>query len=287
MTSADVLSQLLCPKCGRPGLRDDTSQHLTCSACQSSYPLENGRFPDFLTLPQRQQLAKEMEFWNQNFAGQIYQDESEKSYADWAERMQAQPSDRVLEVGCGSGALLTRLPAQHRFGLEPVVSLLTATQGFFGVVAVAESMPFRDSSFDLVYFKHSLHHVVDKSAALKEAVRITKAGGRLIVMEPNASHPQRALVSNPSGFFRKYSPLSRLIGPVETFQTMPEVIEMVRGLGCELLESEYTHSHYDRLTFRQFLQKVYALIFGFLPRRFIEPNYFISFRKLKKAKIGE
>ena len=50
--------------------------------------------------------------------------------------------------------------------------------------ASAEAMPFADSSFDVVMFSNSLHHMADIDLALHEAVRVLVPGGRLYIMEP-------------------------------------------------------------------------------------------------------
>ena len=45
---------------------------------------------------------------------------------------------------------------------------------------------FADASFDLVLFNQSLHHIVGAPAALREAWRVLRPGGDLVVYEPTA-----------------------------------------------------------------------------------------------------
>lgn len=253
---------------------------LSCTQCKSQFPLRDKRFPDFLTQTDRIQLQKELDFWEDHFADTIYQDESEASYQRWANLMAVQTSDAVLEIGCGSGALLTRLAAKTRVGLEPAACLLTATRGFEGVIGSAENMPFSDESFDLAFFKHSLHHVQDKTAAFAEAVRVLKKGGRLIIMEPNAQHPQRRLISNPDSIFRKLTPVVKLIGPVETFQSVDQLVNLAKANHLSVEKILYTESTYDRVTTRQRLQKFYSLFLRpIVDQKYLMPNYFVQFRK--------
>jgi hypothetical protein len=128
--------------------------------------------------------------------------------------------------------------------------------------------------------------VVSKEEAIKEALRITRTGGKFIVIEPNLSHPQRRLTSNPKSLLRRLKILSRFIGPVETFQTGEQVIECAEKYGGENARIRYYSSLYNHLTPRQFLQKVYAFFLKpFVRDKYRLPNYFISFEKCAE-KLG-
>jgi ubiquinone/menaquinone biosynthesis C-methylase UbiE len=47
----------------------------------------------------------------------------------------------------------------------------------------AEKLPFADNSFDYYTIAFGLRNVTDKDAALREAYRVLKHGGRLMIME--------------------------------------------------------------------------------------------------------
>lgn len=59
--------------------------------------------------------------------------------------------------------------------------------GFFNgvniVQANAESLPFNDRYFDLIFMAFGLRNVTDKDKALQELCRVTKPGGKLCVLE--------------------------------------------------------------------------------------------------------
>jgi len=61
------------------------------------------------------------------------------------------------------------------------------------VVANSESLPFADSSFDLVTMVFGLRNITDKKRALSEMHRIVKPGGTVLVME--FSKPKSSLIS--------------------------------------------------------------------------------------------
>ncbi len=47
----------------------------------------------------------------------------------------------------------------------------------------AENLPFERESFDLVFLYGSLHHMDDKTSALKECTRVTKPNGSIVIVE--------------------------------------------------------------------------------------------------------
>ena len=55
--------------------------------------------------------------------------------------------------------------------------------------ASAESLPFPDGYFDLVFSHEVLEHVDDDGLAVREAYRVLKPGGHLVVFVPNRLYP--------------------------------------------------------------------------------------------------
>ncbi|MFO1128436.1 MAG: class I SAM-dependent methyltransferase [Rhodospirillales bacterium] len=100
----------------------------------------------------------------------------------------------VIDVGCGDGWLtrhLTRLGA-HVTGIEVSPRHLQEARAIATIgderymPGIAEDLPIRSRSVDIVIFFNSLHHVDRDSLpqALREAARVLKSGGILYVSEP-------------------------------------------------------------------------------------------------------
>jgi SAM-dependent methyltransferase len=86
---------------------------------------------------------------------------------------------RVLEVGCGEGALARRLASS---GYRVVAIDPRAPEGdIFERVSLED---FADPGpFDAAVANRSLHHIPDLSRALDKVARLLRPGGRLIVYE--------------------------------------------------------------------------------------------------------
>lgn len=100
---------------------------------------------------------------------------------------------RILDVGCGKGALLRRL-AEHgadAIGVDPAAATLTQNGSSSDLrieTAGAEKLPFADGAFDAAVLLNSFHHVPVElmDAALAEVARVVKPGGKIVIIEPLA-----------------------------------------------------------------------------------------------------
>jgi len=101
---------------------------------------------------------------------------------------------RLLDVGCGSGALARLLSDRGArvVGVDPNAEVLALARkavptGTFHQ-AGAEALPFADGSFDGAIFLNSLHHVPKRAMrrALEEAARVVEPARPIVVVEPLA-----------------------------------------------------------------------------------------------------
>jgi ubiquinone/menaquinone biosynthesis C-methylase UbiE len=114
-----------------------------------------------------------------------------------ADILEAQPGERVLEVGPGTGYYA--LPVARSLGPEGRLDVLdvqqemldhtlrrAAEQGIENIEPVradAREMPYADDSFDAAYLVTVLGEIPDQGAALRELRRVVRPGGRIVVGE--------------------------------------------------------------------------------------------------------
>lgn len=97
----------------------------------------------------------------------------------------------ILDIGCGPrGSLEWAHMAARRMGLDPLAAeylKLGASQHRMEYLcAPSEHIPLPEASCDVVFSFNSLDHVEDVDASLREIVRVTKPGGRfLLIVEVN------------------------------------------------------------------------------------------------------
>lgn len=102
-------------------------------------------------------------------------------------------SGRTIDIGAGTGANLGLFPdavtelvmsePDPHMGKRLRPRVAEAGSSAEVVEAPAEKLPFEDSSFDTAVFTLVLCTVPDPKAALQEAARILKPGGRLLFVE--------------------------------------------------------------------------------------------------------
>jgi SAM-dependent methyltransferase len=98
------------------------------------------------------------------------------------------PSQRILDVGCGHGALLDALARtgfRNLLGIDPFLARDITTPA--GVPILRRYLADVSGPFDVLMFNHSLEHVMDPVRELKSAAERLAPGGICIVRLPTSS----------------------------------------------------------------------------------------------------
>jgi len=161
-----------------------------------------------------------------------------------------QPDERVLDVGCGTGA--QTLPAAEAAGpgnvagIDPSPEMLArarekAARKNLGIDfrnAAIEKLPFDDQQFDVVLSSFMLHHlphdVMRKGFA--EILRVLKPGGRLLATDMISGRSLLGWIIRLFGHAHKLSALAR----------MKSDLEDAGFSAVEELPSEHGHLFYLR-----------------------------------------
>ncbi len=136
----------------------------------------------------------------------------------WAELLQSlglRGDERILDMGCGRGAVLL-MAAQHlttgravgvdlwrradQSGNSPEATLRNAVaEGVADRVEVhtadMTALPFEDNSFDVVVSNLAIHNisgVAGREKAVSEAVRVLRPGGRLLIADVRGTGAHQA-----------------------------------------------------------------------------------------------
>jgi 2-polyprenyl-3-methyl-5-hydroxy-6-metoxy-1,4-benzoquinol methylase len=104
------------------------------------------------------------------------------------------PLGRVLDVGCGAGAVgpgLRAAGAQRLTGIELVPEAAALARAHYDEVVegrVEDALDLIEGPFDTVLCLDVLEHLVDPGAVLTALCDLAAPGGRLQVSVPNARH---------------------------------------------------------------------------------------------------
>lgn len=118
------------------------------------------------------------------------------------------PGSRVLDLACGPGivseALAHLAGTVVAYDITPTMLIRTrgrcAEAGLTNVqcmLGLAETLPFRNETFDVVVNRSALHHFPRPTVALAEMARVTRATGRIVIVDVVSSEdPEESAVHN-------------------------------------------------------------------------------------------
>jgi ubiquinone/menaquinone biosynthesis C-methylase UbiE len=113
---------------------------------------------------------------------------------DYLAELPLRDGARVLEVGCGTGAVARTLAVRPGIGevvgidpspvfVDRAREIAAGVDGLSYAVGSGTALPFDDGAFDAVVFHTVLSHIPDAAGALAEAARVTAAGGALAAFD--------------------------------------------------------------------------------------------------------
>jgi ubiquinone/menaquinone biosynthesis C-methylase UbiE len=192
---------------------------------------------DSLTSPTLKHLRER--WWNDEFTEFL------------AETLRPRAGNRILDVGCGEGLAEVsigrlRLSQIRLVGVDLFVDKVIAArretashnQRVAFAAADAARLPFRDGAFDSTYCVAVLQHVADVETAVAEFTRVTRAGGRIVAVEPdNAARYTYSSVPSGAPAFDAASRVFEAVAPDQTQAPVgPRLAEQFVRHGVELVD---------------------------------------------------
>jgi ubiquinone/menaquinone biosynthesis C-methylase UbiE len=203
----------------------------------------------------------------------------------------------ILDIGCGLGAYARRFgdfsPSVYGMDVDaPRVKEGARLGTPHLMVAAAEQIPIRDGVLDVVVLNEVIEHVTDDAVTLREAMRVLRPGGTVIIYAPNRLYPfethgvylgKRYVFGNiplvnylPGTLRRRFVPHVRayLVGDIR---------RITRGLDAETVEHGYVFPGFDNIAARSpalgaVLRRVLYFIEG-TPLRAFGLSHFVVLRR--------
>lgn len=164
-------------------------------------------------------------------------------FAKWLSGMQYTPRN-LADVGCRCGfalmILADALPDTELIGVDILPEVLDRALNYCEHVVcadVTQGLPFEDKSIDWAFCSHTLEHMYDIPAAIRELARITSYGMHIVVpLESDAKFEYYKGKSSPDGD-----------AGMHQFHTMDPFVwlDMFRGTGMILRNADMSIAHSD------------------------------------------
>jgi len=98
--------------------------------------------------------------------------------------------EKVLEIGCGFGILLNKIPVTYKVGIETndiAINECNIKQLKVVKADAEKKLPFKNKSFDVVIMNEVIEHLKNTELVLDECYRILTDKGRIIITTPAKS----------------------------------------------------------------------------------------------------
>jgi SAM-dependent methyltransferase len=246
--SESELSALLCcpgPTCRAPLTLADAPA-VVCLACGESFR-RLVHTVDFTPSRSRQELARWPAWEQLQHNGLVsYEQAPDKNLAvgprpDCLAFSQfCHLTGLVLDIGCGPQPWPAYFAVHDRqtcfVGIDPLAP--DAPSEFVRLRGLGEYLPFRDGIFERVLFSTSLDHMLDTTAVLREARRVCKPGGQVVIW----SGEKKAGAPRPEHSPAWYRQLVIPAGAEDPFHfkrfSEEELQAMIRSAGLKVQQHE-------------------------------------------------
>ena len=154
----------------------------------------------------------------------------------------------VLEVGCGTGRWLSDMSRLAAFAVGADASYGMLQQCDIHVPLVnarANSLPFRENSFDFIFCVNALHHFDDKPGFIRDASVLLRPDGTLAII---GIDPRTIRSRYLYDYFE-----STLATDLARYPSFGHIVDAMSGAGLNHVEHRIVHTWTNRLHGREVL----------------------------------
>ena len=254
---------LACPECH--GDLASSARRLVCRACARSYEIVDG-IPALVAGELPREIDAEVSWYAPPESGKrrplperhlIAHNAARAPIAEVLRRVGCTARSLVLCIATGTGA---EIPFVRKVS-ERIVATDISTAAlrqfktqwpYLTFEAEAGKLPFKAGCFDAVVVSGLLHHIVGYAALppyLTEFMRVMRAGGHLIAVEPNAWYPVQWLLGPINRIVQRIRPGWRGLVPHERPLSPHFLLRQfeVCGLACvDYLSTTFVHNRFPK-----------------------------------------
>jgi SAM-dependent methyltransferase len=154
--------------------------------------------------------------------------------------LEAGPGDRVADIPSGGGYLAAYLPADVKLlAIEPVAEFTTQADtgpGPGNLRCPIDQVPLPDASLQAIISLAGLHHQADRPAFYREAWRLLKPGGQLIIADGQRASPVAEFLN---GFVDRHNPAGH-----QGWFLGPEDLDAIAACGFSIDSQEPVRYHW-------------------------------------------
>jgi ubiquinone/menaquinone biosynthesis C-methylase UbiE len=135
----------------------------------------------------------------------------EDYFLSYMRLLEVKPGDSVLETSVGTGLNFKYLPQGVKLsGLDLSPEMLANCQTNLRrcqmdadlYLCNAESLPYADSSFDVVFHVGGINFFNDRAKAIREMIRVAKPGSLLLIADETEKHVKEVYEKSLAGFYK-------------------------------------------------------------------------------------
>ena len=193
-------------------------------------------------------------------------------------------NSNFLDVGCGSGYAMMRASKEFNcsvHGVDPepgahgvgryIKKLFSSPKIEKGM---AENLPYKDESFEVVYSSHVLEHVQDEILSLKEIKRVLKDDGVLIIGMPTSSMAILNLISQIifTSHIKVYEFIKNIYRPI-FFKNFIYIFRIVSHSQPRANSIWYDINHYRITKWKKMIEREFEIIEVIKPSFYPYPDY--------------